>query len=77
MQSCKSLQAAENKTGFVACHSTLVLSHTDTLHQPVETRKKAGKMTHKINTFFHIHQGMFMWNETGRGVQDHHSLFQQ
>jgi len=34
----------------------------DTLHQPVETEKKAGEMTQQIKLFFHTHQGVFMWN---------------
>jgi len=34
-------------------------------------------MTQQIKSFFHTHQGMFMWNETGRGVHGHHSLFKQ
>jgi hypothetical protein len=40
-------------------------SHTGTLHQTDETGK-AGEMFQQIKTFFHIYQGVFMWNETGK-----------
>jgi len=41
--------------------------HKDTLHQPVETGKKAGKMIQQIKTFFHTHPGVFIWNKSGKG----------
>jgi hypothetical protein len=75
MQFCKSSEAVKNKNGFIAYSRRLVLSHTDTLYQPAKTGKKAGEMTQQNRTFFHTHSGIFMWNETGRGVHDHHSLF--
>jgi hypothetical protein len=31
-------------------------------------------MTQQIKTF-HTHQEVFMWNESGRGVHKHHSIF--
>jgi hypothetical protein len=68
MQFCTPSQAAVNKIGFVAC-SLRLFPHTDTPHQPVEIGKKAGEMT-----FFHNHQRVFMQNEIGRAVHDHHSL---
>jgi hypothetical protein len=47
MQFCKPSQAVENKIGFVACSPRSFL-HINTLHQPDETGKKAGEMTHFI-----------------------------
>jgi len=44
MQIYKSSKAVKNKTSFVVPSSRLVLSHTDTLHQPVKTGKKAQEM---------------------------------
>jgi hypothetical protein len=41
----------------------------DTIHQEVITGNKVGNMTQQIKTYFPTHQGEFMWNETGRGVQ--------
>jgi hypothetical protein len=75
MQFCKPSQAVGNKIGFVTC-SPMVVTHTNT-QQPVETGKKAEEMTQQIKTFFHTHQGLFMWNAIGRGVQDKNSLLQQ
>jgi len=37
----------------------------NTLHQPIKTGNKVGEMIQQIKTFFHNHQGVFMWNETG------------
>jgi hypothetical protein len=48
MIACSSLkpsQAVELNTGFVACSLRLVLSYTDTLHQPDETGNREEKMT--------------------------------
>jgi hypothetical protein len=59
---CKPSQAVENKIGFVACSPTLFL-HTDTLHQPVKTRKKTGKMTQQTKTFFHTPQRVLIWKK--------------
>jgi hypothetical protein len=56
MQFCKSSQAVENKTEFVASSLSLVLSYTDAQHQPDETGSREGKMTQQIKTYFHIHQ---------------------
>jgi hypothetical protein len=75
MQLCKLSQAVENKFGFVTCSPRLVF-HTDPLHQLVKRGKKAGEIT-QIKTFFHTHQGVFRWNEFGRGVLNHHSLLKQ
>jgi hypothetical protein len=72
-----SCQFMTSSADFVACSLRLVLSYTDTLHQPDETGSREGKMTQQIKTFIHTHQGVFMWNETGMGVHDHHSLFKQ
>jgi len=55
----------------------LLFPHTNTLYQPVKTGKKAGEMTQRIKTFFHTHQGVFMWTKSGRGIHDHHSLFRE
>jgi hypothetical protein len=66
----------QSKTDFVASSPRLIF-HTDTLHQSVETGKKVRKMTQQSKTFFFTHQEEFMWNETGRDIHDHHSLFKQ
>jgi hypothetical protein len=74
----KPRQAGENKTGFVSCSPrSRLVSHTDTLYQPVRTGKKVGEMTQQIKIIFHTHQGVFMWNDTGRDVHDHYPLFKQ
>jgi hypothetical protein len=64
MQFSKPSQAVEIKIGFVTCIPRL-FPHTDTRHQPVEAGEKALEMTQQIRTFFHTHQGMLMWNESG------------
>jgi hypothetical protein len=66
--------AVENKISYATCIPRL-FPHTDTLHQPTETGKKAGDMTQQIKIFFHTHQWVFVWNESG--VHDRHSLFKQ
>jgi hypothetical protein len=55
MQFLKPSQAVENKIGFAACSWSLVLSFTNTLHQPYETGNREGKMTQQMKTFFHTH----------------------
>jgi len=75
MQFCKPSWVVENKTSSVA-YSPRLFPHTDTLHQPVETGKKAGEMTQQIKSFFHIHHGVFMWNESGKGGHDHNPLLE-
>jgi hypothetical protein len=52
MQFCTPSQAVENKIGLVACSPRLIPCR-DTLHQPVETGKRAGEMTQQIKIFFH------------------------
>jgi hypothetical protein len=73
MQFWKPLKADEKKISFFTCSPRLV-SHSDTLHQQVNTGKEAEEMTQQIKTFFHTHQGVFMWNETGRDVHESHLL---
>jgi hypothetical protein len=76
MQFYKLPQTGENKNGFLSC-SPRLFSNMDTLHQPDKAGKEEGKMTQEIIQFIHTDQGVLMWNETGRGVHDHHSLFKQ
>jgi len=45
-------------SSFVSCYPRSV-SHTDTLHHPHKTGKKAGEMTHHIWTFCTC-QGVFI-----------------
>jgi len=55
----------KTKIGFVFCIPRL-FPCTDTL-QAVGTGKKAGEMAWQMTTFFHTHQGVFMWKESGKG----------
>jgi len=43
----------------------------------IQEGKKVGKRTQQTKTFFHTQQGVFMWNESGKGCPDHRSLFKQ
>jgi hypothetical protein len=75
--SCFSLKCIVENDSFVSCSPRLA-SHIDILHWPVETGKWEGKITQQIKLFFHIHQGLFMKNESERDVHhDHYSLFRQ
>jgi hypothetical protein len=67
--------AVENSTGFVACSPRLVLSHKT--YYTNQMKKKEGKMTQQIKTFFQPTNGCLCRTETRRGVHNHHSLFKQ
>jgi len=64
------------KIGFVAC-SPWFFPHTDTLHQPVKTRKKAVEIIQQFKTFFHTHQGMFHVERNWKGVSITTTHFEQ
>jgi hypothetical protein len=48
-------------------------------YSPIQTHytNQMKQERREIIQFIHTHKDMFMWNETGRGVHDHHSLSKQ
>jgi hypothetical protein len=75
MQLCKASQAVENKIGFVTCRPKLV-PHRDTT--PTSQNREEGWRNDSTNQDILPHpQRVFMWNEIGRSVHEHHSLLEQ